>query len=421
MTNLPEIIVNFFNKNNLPLIKQSLIVAVSGGPDSMSLLDALTKIQQANEMKIIIAHINHQLRDDSQHESRLIEAFAQKNGLVFEEKKWTEGKQMDSGVEAAARKFRYDFFAEVAKKYQAQYVLTAHNADDVLENILMKLIRSGNPVEMGSLLPINYFGKAIVIRPFLEIGKEVLEGYCQENRIDYIIDSTNDTDFTLRNRLRHHVLPLLKKEDKNILKNGTVFTKSMHELDVTVADFAKRLPNPKFFINQNILIGDLESITEVQNIVLRDFVRRQIVTNFGINIFQIDLPQMSPHQKIELAPNLWLITMKDKYFLFYDLPDQRKIEVTPKELQRPYLGSFYAEKDIRFVIEHVTDGQKVKLASGQTQKLKKRFSDEQIPQMLRHQFFEVKNAVSDEILWVEKVYEQQRFAGDLTRYFVYEC
>lgn len=110
------------------------------------------------------------------------------------------------------------------------YLLTAHHGDDLLENILLKLIRSGNPEEMNSLQSVGKMRGITLLRPLLAYSKQELVEYDQKHRINYVVDSTNQEDETMRNRLRHHVIPLLKKENSNLLINALRFSKKMIQL-----------------------------------------------------------------------------------------------------------------------------------------------------------------------------------------------
>ena len=107
------------------------------------------------------------------------------------------------------------------------YLLTAHHGDDLLENILLKFIRSGNPEEMNSLQDIGSMHGVVLLRPLLAYSKQELLEYDQEREIDYVIDSTNTEDETVRNRLRHHVVPLLKEENPNLISNALRFSEKM--------------------------------------------------------------------------------------------------------------------------------------------------------------------------------------------------
>ncbi len=174
-------------------------------------------------------------------------------------------------------------------------MLTAHHGDDLLENILLKFIRSGNPEEMNSLQAVGQMNGVALVRPFLAYSKQQLLEYDQEYGINYIVDSTNRADETMRNRLRHHVVPLLKKENPALLANALRFSRQMHEL----TDFAnKRIvqigKTTKFLTAYRIESQQLANLTELerkifwQRIIWQKYQRRvnQNLGNFVVIEYQ---------------------------------------------------------------------------------------------------------------------------------------
>ena len=131
-----------FLRNNIKE-KDSLIVACSGGPDSMCLLDLVTKLKDELNLTIIVAHVNHKLRIESDEEAKMVEEFAKEHNLVFELMELNEYLN-NTFTESDGRKKRYDFFNEVIKRYNANILLTAHHGDDLIETILMRLTRGSN-------------------------------------------------------------------------------------------------------------------------------------------------------------------------------------------------------------------------------------------------------------------------------------
>ena len=131
-----------FLKNNLNN-KDAVVVACSGGPDSMCLLDLVTKLKDELNLKIIVAHVNHKLRIESEEEAQMVEKYAKNNGLIFELLEINEYLEK-TFTEEDARRRRYEFFYELLKKYNAKKLLTAHHGDDLIETILMRLTRGSN-------------------------------------------------------------------------------------------------------------------------------------------------------------------------------------------------------------------------------------------------------------------------------------
>ena len=135
----------FFSSSN------TLVVAVSTGVDSMVLLDLLQNLPKLRRPRLIVAHVNHHLRTQSTAEEAFLRTYCRQRSLPLEVAQWAVAEHPAKGIEAAARRFRYAFFATVMDKYQAQAVATAHHQDDLAETVLMKLIRGGRIEQLGAL------------------------------------------------------------------------------------------------------------------------------------------------------------------------------------------------------------------------------------------------------------------------------
>ena len=239
-------IKDFFINNNLEINSKLFLLAVSGGPDSIAMMDLMRHSVEEPSDQLIVGHFDHQLRPDSFKESELLQQYCKQYNLELIEKKWDKSQHPVSGIEAAARKYRYKFLEEVVKVRKVDYLLTAHHGDDLIENILLKLLRSGNIQEMNSLVQVGQFRQtsACLLRPLLRYSKEELLAYIKDKHLSYIIDSTNLEDDTLRNRLRHYVVPLLKSESKDLIRNANRFQESEAELAASQEAFFASLVAP---------------------------------------------------------------------------------------------------------------------------------------------------------------------------------
>ena len=194
------------------LIRQGdrVICAVSGGADSMALLWGLYLLKDKLRIDLAAAHFNHSLRGA---ESDRDEAFVRKFCEDYKIPVYVEKKQVTAGakgLEAAAREARYGFFATLPGK-----IATAHTADDNAETVLMHLVRGTGLKGLGAIAPIN----GSVIRPMLSVTRQDVLNFLEEYHLPYVTDSSNLTDDFLRNRLRRHVMPLLKQENPRLAEN----------------------------------------------------------------------------------------------------------------------------------------------------------------------------------------------------------
>lgn len=204
-----EIENNFkFNNNDV------IIVGCSGGPDSMALLDMLLKIRNKYNLKIIVAHVNYNVREESVLEENYVRDYSKSNNLIFEGLSITE--YSDDNFENEARKIRYKFFDDLVLKYGAKYVMVAHHGDDLIETILMKIVRGSNINGYAGFKKELDMGNYKIVRPLIEYSKDEIVDYCNTNNIKYYIDKSNSDSFYTRNRYRKYMLPLLKEENKDV-------------------------------------------------------------------------------------------------------------------------------------------------------------------------------------------------------------
>lgn len=201
----------FFNKND------RVIVAVSTGVDSMVLLALLQELPVNIRPQIIVAHVNHRLRKQSEEEERFIRDYCNEHQLKLLVHHWSLAAHPQTGIEEAARKMRYRFFAQVMKEEQATILLTAHHQNDLAETMLMKLTRGGQLHQLIGIEEKRPFASGVLERPLLIFPKHRLREYAINNHLKWYEDLTNHELNVSRNRFRHQVIPLLEKENANFL------------------------------------------------------------------------------------------------------------------------------------------------------------------------------------------------------------
>lgn len=185
----------------------TLILGVSGGPDSMCLLDLMVRCAHKDDLTLIVAHVNYGLRaEDSDADEELVRKVSRKHNLVYDVKHIQPNNR--TGSEALWREQRRAHFNAVKEQYGAQTIFLGHTANDQAETILLHLLRGAG---LNGLRGMQY-SKQNVIRPLLRIQKKEILAYCKQRHISYGADVTNhDLAFT-RNRIRHKLLPLLAQE-----------------------------------------------------------------------------------------------------------------------------------------------------------------------------------------------------------------
>ena len=363
-----------------------VVCAVSGGADSVALLYGMKLLAEKLEINLSAAHFNHGLRGD---ESDADEAFVRSlcdrldiplrvgSGTI------TPGKK---GLEAAARNARYDFLRSIPGK-----IATAHTADDNAETVLMHLVRGTGLKGLGGITPIN--GK--IIRPMLGITRQEVEAFLQENNLRYVTDSSNETDQFLRNRLRHHVMPLLRAENPRIGENLSNMALRLREDEAYLQDQAKACETAD--------VGQLRKMSAP--------MRRRILSAC-LEAWGVPEPEAA---HVELAEKLVLsenpsaeaafpggITLCRSYDRLIKVADRTALEERPLPcpgvMEIPELGLRVVctpAKDIINTADHFTvnpsgnlilrsrcAGDKLRRPGG-TKSLKERFIDQKIPKHLR--------------------------------------
>lgn len=209
-SNFVEKIKGTIINNNLITSGDKLVVAVSGGPDSMALLVSLNKIKEEIKFEMVIAHVNHKIRKESDSEKIYVENYAKKMNLQFyylEKDVISEAKSHKMGIEEYARKIRYDFFYEVKNKIGANKIVIAHNLNDKVETIMLNIIRG---CSLKGLIGMEHKSNDI-IRPMLDITKNEVMDFCKENNINPCIDKTNFENIYTRNKVRLDLIPMIEK------------------------------------------------------------------------------------------------------------------------------------------------------------------------------------------------------------------
>ena len=222
-------LLSFNRKNKLMQPGDRIICALSGGADSVALLFALYLLKEKLHIDLAAAHFNHGLRGaESDRDEAFVRDFCSRYDIPLFVGS-AEVKVGKKGLEAAARDARYAFFKNLDGK-----IATAHTADDNAETVLLHLVRGTGLKGLGGIMPRN--GNAI--RPMLSITRADVEAFLAEWSLPHIEDSSNETDQFLRNRLRHHVMPLLKEENPQLAENLSQMALRLRQDEDCLAELA---------------------------------------------------------------------------------------------------------------------------------------------------------------------------------------
>ena len=216
----------------------TIVLGNSGGPDSMYLFNVLLELRKKYKLKIVCAHVNHNVRRESDDEQVFLMNYCKDHDVVFEAMKIE--KYGDDNFHNQARTIRYNFFEDMVKKYDANYLMTAHHGDDLIETILMRIVRGSTLKGYSGFEKIIDNGTYKTVRPLVFLTKDYIQKYDDEHNIPYVIDHSNFKGKYTRNRYRMNVLPFLKEEDSKVHEKFIKFSETLEAYDRFINSEIKR-------------------------------------------------------------------------------------------------------------------------------------------------------------------------------------
>lgn len=269
---------------DLNLENKTLVVAVSGGPDSVALVHILSKLG----LDLHIAHLNHGLRgEESDQDAKHVEDIAQSLLLPYTIEK--RAIPQTGSLQQEARRIRYGFFKDICEKHSTDTVVLAQHGDDQLETVFMNFFRGAGLTGLSGIKRISRYHGLTLIRPLLKVRKEEILSYLKENQINYRIDSSNLKEKYLRNRFRLKILPWLENQlgpgfKEAILSNVEVL---QQEEDFLVKEAQKVLNNlqkvEKGYDIYDIVIDS--ALGNYHRAIIARVIRNIIVNNYDIREF----------------------------------------------------------------------------------------------------------------------------------------
>ena len=270
-------ILQTIKKYNLIQNGDKIVVGVSGGPDSICLLHILNELKKELNFEIYVAHINHMIREEADEETKYVQSFCEKIGVQCFTKRSEVielAKKEKKGTEEKGREVRYKFFEEVLLLTNSNKIATAHNSNDKIETIIMNILRGSSLIGLKGI-EANRDNK--FIRPLIEIDRQEIENYCNENELNPKYDKSNEENIYTRNRVRNVVIPYIKEEfnpniNKTINRLSEIATEEDEYLNkITVKKYKELIiqePNTKFQ-NPNSIILDLKNFNQLELVIKR--------------------------------------------------------------------------------------------------------------------------------------------------------
>ena len=208
-------VIDYIKLNNMLSCGDGAAVGVSGGADSMCLLNILFSLKDRLGLRLVVVHVNHGIRGASADaDEHFVEAFCREKGIgfrVFHADMPALAKEKGLTEEEAGRQYRYECFVKVCKDEGLNCIAVAHNRDDNAETVLFNIARGSGISGLRGIAPVRDFGGFRIIRPLLDCSRAMIEEYLADMGIAYRTDETNLTEDYSRNRIRNTVLPILKE------------------------------------------------------------------------------------------------------------------------------------------------------------------------------------------------------------------
>lgn len=307
---------------------ENIVCAISGGPDSMCLLDILVKLKQKHGFNIVCAHVNHNMRIESNEEEVFVKKYCIEHDIIFEYMKINEYDK--ENFHKCARNIRYEFFEQLVEKYHSRFLFTAHHGDDLMETILMRIMRGSTIKGYGGFSQISNKKNYQVIRPLIPLTKQQIEDYDKDNNISFAIDKSNFKDVYTRNRYRKYILPKLKDENHNAHLKFWEFSNYLIEAGNYFENYAKKILD-SIYVNNKLHIEKFKSYEHI--------IQQYIIYEILKLIYQDDIDKIN-HKHVNSIIELILrngngnISLPNKkgikeynYFYIVDIEKKDNIDI----------------------------------------------------------------------------------------------
>ncbi len=286
-------VLRFIKENELLSSGEKILIALSGGPDSVFLLHFLNKYKKKFKIELGAAHINHRLRGkDSERDELFCKLICDELSIPFyllHKDIKSYSKKNKFSLEVAGRKIRYEFFEKISKSNQYDKIATAHNADDNAETVLLNLIK-GTGIKGIAGIPVR---RNNIIRPILSLTKKEILDYLEVNRFEYRIDESNLSNDFERNYLRNEIIPLIRKNINPSFSNSALNTSlNLQRLNSGLAEIAGGLKST-LKVNRNKSVSvPLEFINKGNDFIISYTLKEIIEENLLVKLESNDLKKI---------------------------------------------------------------------------------------------------------------------------------
>jgi tRNA(Ile)-lysidine synthase len=306
----------------------TVVVAVSGGPDSLCLLHVLHRLAPEQHLRLHVAHLDHQLRPDSSDDATFVAHIAAAWGLAI-----TVGRAdiaalartRRSGIEATARAVRSQFLIDTARTVAAGTIALGHTADDQAETVLLRLLRGAGPSGLAAIRPKRpadtHIDNLKLVRPLLETTRAEVEAYCAEQNLTPRYDVSNESPIFTRNRVRGYIIPLLKTYNPGIVATLGRTARVCAEEDDLLNEIVEQAWDGIARLDAGGVLFDRPAFVQLHRALQRRLIRkaaRLLVAEAELEAKHIEaiLAAIAADRKrVQLPRGLWLYTRRTHLWL----------------------------------------------------------------------------------------------------------
>ena len=404
-------ILNHYLKSN-----DTVVIGVSGGPDSMALLNMVVSLNKGN--KIVCAHVNHNVRKESFEEAIMVKNYCETNNVIFTQ--MIIDDYSDDNFHVQARNKRYDFYEKLINEYDAKYLLTAHHGDDLMETILMRVVRGSTLMGYAGFNEIESRKNYFILRPLIHETKDDILKYILENNIPYAVDKSNEKDVYTRNRFRKYILPALKNENSNVHEKFLELGTNIKEASEYINEEAQIKLND-CYKNKSI---DLNKFLKYPHIIKKEILKIILWEIYGDELFliknshidaildlskansELDLPKDVKVYKSYDYITFESIKYNDEYSMVIDgkvdLPNGKCLEVSKSvnDNSNNVIKLSASEVSLPLIVRSRKQGDKIILKGlNHHKKIKDILIDEKVPKKERD-YIPIVTDQNGEIVWI---------------------
>lgn len=418
----------YIDKNQLLADGHSVLACVSGGADSVCLLDVLFQLQSEYHLKIYVAHVNHMLRDEeSDCDEQFVKTLCKTYNVPFFAKHADVAKLAKENkitCEEAGRKVRYDFFTSLKQELSIDKIATAHNKNDNVETVCMRFVRGTGVNGLGGIPAENDLN---VIRPLLSVSRQEIESYLNENQLAHITDSSNMTDDYTRNHIRHHFLPKIIEHynknfydtlSENILRYSEAGNYLNKQIDKAYYNLSERNKYGISFSLKDLQNEDVYIVKGCIQKAIYECIKKDVVSKMVRTIYEkivfgnTDCFTVDTSLSLYKKYNRIYFVKKEDLSFFYKRTNEKMITISetgdtlyftenkdvpfPKNKDVIYIKKSMCDGKT-FTIRNRKEGDRIQLPFGH-KSIKKLLIDKKIPLFMRDTVPLI--LLDDEIIWV---------------------